>query len=149
MYGGNMNDLIKKWEPTGLLDDYDKEYLSSKELRKRRLEKTKKEILAEALEDCARKILNDENAVEKFSHIAIPLVRRIYDTSNIMERHYDETAGLVAEYEKMKDTYFEIIKQYGDTFEDFEEMGMEDAEFELCALVAESYVERYGENETK
>jgi hypothetical protein len=132
-----MNDLVKKWKVTGLLDDFSGTYASSKELREKRLKKTWQERVAENLEDFANDVLADENGDKDFNGMAIPLVRRIYDEGN----------GLKAEYEKMKEIYFEIIKKYGKVFDDFKEMGMPDAEAEMCALIGETYVERYGENE--
>jgi len=134
-----MSDLIKKWEMTGLLDKRTTPYPTSEELRKKRLDTDWKQKVAEYLEEAALAVIGDENSDEYFNGMVMPLVRRIYD----------EGKELKADYEKMKEIYFEVIEKHGDTFKAFKEMGMLDAEFELCALIGEYYIERYGENETK
>jgi len=56
------SDLVKKWQPTGLLDET--RYFSYAELRKIRDEKSREQELAETLESFARKLLDDDNKIE-------------------------------------------------------------------------------------
>lgn len=128
-----MNDLVKKWTATGLLDDFKGKYPSSKELREEREKKTWQKYVAEYLEEFANDMLKDKNRDKDFNGMGIPLVRRIYDEGN----------GLKAEYKKMKEIYNELNDNFVPKIKHSYEI---DFEAELCALVAETYVEKYGDN---
>lgn len=136
-----MNDLVKKWEPTGLLDERETPYPTSKELKEKRIIKNWREQVAEYLDEIVNELLVDDDIqsdnitdiMRSFSQCCIPLVRRIFDEGN----------GLKVEYEKLKSLFVELTeemrKDYGDT------PSWIDLESEVCALAAENYVEKYGE----
>ena len=128
--GGIMNDLVKKWKLTGLLDET--RYLSYAELRELREKKSREQELAETLESFADQVLAEDKKIEPLNEIIFPLVRRVYD----------EGKGLIADYPKLKELYFELWEKNKDIFESsaFEL----DSQFEFTALMSETYVERYG-----
>jgi hypothetical protein len=132
--GGIMSkDLVKKWEPTGLLGP--SIHLSSDVLRQKRLQKTKQVLIAEALEECAGAMFEDFEKDKDLNSFILSLVRRIFDEGN----------GLKAEYQKIKKLYCKVkdsfYKELG--IQDF--LNIDDIEAELCALIGETYVEKYGE----
>ena len=135
-----MNDLIKKWEPTGLLDKRETPHPTSVKLREKRISKDWRQQVAEYLDEIANELLIDDDVqsdniddiMKSFSLCCLPLVRRIYDEGN----------GFKTEYEELKKLFIELTeemrKDYGNS------PSWVDLEAEVCALVAENYVEKYG-----
>ena len=130
------DDLVKKWQPTGLLDNI--KYQSSSDLKyiRKKKQKPHKLVIAELLENCAKEMFANPDQKD-FNNIALPLIRRIFDEGRDLN-------GL-----PLKATYHELFPVYQQVKRSFMlELEPEDIitcnfdlELELCARVAESYID--------
>ena len=114
------NDLFLKWEQTGLLE---------------RLSKTDKKTVSEYLENVAIKLLEDvDKNDEKISSLFLPIVRRVFS----------EGDGLELNYDKAKELFYELLKNFSFNENDYPPSDFSiDLEAEFAALFSEKYVERY------